>query len=166
MHWHGGGGESCGDASNPDFTSTGGKAQIRIWDADKTGSVKWETLGTTINLGTSSSSAADVYAEHARIKSANFHAGHIVNNQIAINIKTWGKTVSDYKILEVIDYAKLNVIFEVPRVNTNAIPLANAGIDQRLREYSDVKLDASGSTVAVLIVMSPNFSAVSFNYAF
>src|SRR6185503_14087142 len=102
--WHGGGGEPCANKSNPDFTSAGGKAAIRIWNAN--GSPwKWEQIGTIIALGSGSSSSADKYANYAKSKTSGFGTGYIVNDIVSISIRTFGTTVSNFNMIQVIDYA-------------------------------------------------------------
>ncbi|MGH9876321.1 MAG: sulfatase-like hydrolase/transferase [Nitrososphaerales archaeon] len=142
--WHGGGGESCANKSNPDFTSAGGKASIRIWNANGS-SWKWEQIGTVIALGSGSSSSADKYAQYSRTKASGFGTGHVANDMVSISIRTFGTTVSNFNMIQVTDYAKLNIVYEKP-APVNSIPVANAGDDQFADGATTVMLDASGSS--------------------
>ncbi len=103
--WHGGTARDCDGGDNPEFTSASGTAVFEIW----TGSA-WEQIGTSINLGTDTSSTADSYNTYSRNKIGGFNNGYLQSGILKIRVRTTGTTIgSSDEVQQVTDFATITV---------------------------------------------------------
>ena len=103
--WHGGNDRSCNNNHNPGF-NTSGNLVVAIWNG-----TNWSPIGTGISLGTSTSSNSDLYANYKFQKIDNFVNGNFQDKKIMILLQTSGITKDDLDVLQVIDYAYLELTY-------------------------------------------------------
>jgi len=106
--WNGGHDFTCSVDDNPGFSAGGGILRIAIWNGNN-----WESFEDIVPLGNYLSSSSDEYNSFMISKSSGFLDQHVENNLIKILIQTGGQTQDDLDISQVIDFAFLEITYNL-----------------------------------------------------